>query len=132
MILKGEKIILRPIELSDIDQLLNINDIDVRQTLLSVFPLNRVREEEWVRSLYSSERKDVVFGIVPLNQETLIGTTGLHTIDWVNRLAGFGIAITDKRFWNMGFGTEATKLILKYAFEYLNLNRVALSVYEYN
>lgn len=131
MIFKGEKIILRPVELSDIDQLLNINDIDVRQTLLSVFPLNRVREEEWVRSLYSSER-NVVFGIVPLNQETLIGTTGLHRIDWVNRLAEFGITITDKRFWNMGFGTEATKLTLKYAFEYLNLNRVSLNVYEYN
>ncbi len=97
LIFKGEKIILRPVEPSDIDQLLNINDIDVRQTLLSVFPLNRVREEEWVRSLYSSER-NVVFGIVPLNQETLIGTTGLHSIDWVNRLAEFGIAITDKRF----------------------------------
>ncbi len=131
LILKGEKIILRPVELSDIEQLLNINDPEVRQNLLLVFPLNRIREEEWVRSLYSNQ-KDVVFAVVPTNVEKLVGTTGLHQIDWVNRAAEFGIAITDKKYWNTGLGTEATKLTLKYAFEYLNLNRVSLRVYEYN
>lgn len=131
MILKGERIILRPIELSDIDRLLNINDEEIRQYLLSVFPLNRLREEEWVRNLYASQR-DIVFAIVPVEMDQLVGTTGLHSIDWVNRCAEFGIAVTDKNFWGLGLGTEATELTLKYAFEYLNLNRVQLRVYEYN
>jgi len=131
LIFKGQKVILRPVELSDLKQLLNINDPEVRQNLLSVFPLNQVREEEWVKGLYSSQ-KDVVFGVVPMGEEKLIGTTGLHGIDWVNRVAEFGIAITDKNYWNMGLGTEATQLTLKYAFEFLNLNRVSLRVYEYN
>lgn len=131
MILKGEKIMLRPVELSDLDRLLNINDEEVRQYLLSVFPLNRIREEEWIRNLYSSQR-DIVLAVVPLETNQLVGTTGLHSIDWVNRCAEFGIAITDKNFWNQGLGTEATRLTLKYAFEYLNLNRVQLRVYDYN
>jgi len=37
MWLKGEKINLRPVELSDIDELMNINDEEVRRNLLSVF-----------------------------------------------------------------------------------------------
>jgi RimJ/RimL family protein N-acetyltransferase len=34
--------------------------------------------------------------------------------------------------WNKGFGTEAMKLILRYAFDLLNLNRISLTVFEYN
>ncbi|MEJ5230068.1 MAG: GNAT family protein [Pseudothermotoga sp.] len=131
MILKGEKIVLRPVELSDIEQLLNINDLEVRENLLSVFPLNHIREEEWVRSLYSTQR-DVVFAVVPIEEDKLVGTTGLHGIDWVNRVAEFGIAITDKQYWNRGLGSEAVSLTLKYGFEYLNLHRITLRVYEYN
>lgn len=129
MILRGERILLRPVELSDINRLLNINDEEVRQYLLSVFPLNRLREEEWVRNLYTNQR-DIVFAIVPAEMDQLVGTTGLHSIDWVNRCAEFGIAVTDKNFWDLGLGTEAIELTLKYAFEYLNC--VQLCVYEYN
>jgi RimJ/RimL family protein N-acetyltransferase len=131
MILRGERIVLRPVEISDIDRLLNINDEEVRQYLLSVFPLNKIREEEWVKNLYISQR-DIVFAIAPVETNQLVGTTGLHSIDWVNRCAEFGIAITDRSYWNLGLGTEATQLTLKYAFEYLNMNRVQLKVYEYN
>ncbi|GAB4308145.1 MAG: hypothetical protein PWQ72_1231 [Pseudothermotoga sp.] len=111
--------------------MLNINDEEVRANLLSSFPINRLREEEWVKNLYANQR-DIVMGIVPFEGKKLVGTTGLHGIDWVNRNAEFGIAITDKNYWNRGFGTEATILMLKYAFEYLNLHRVSLRVYEYN
>jgi RimJ/RimL family protein N-acetyltransferase len=34
--------------------------------------------------------------------------------------------------WGKGYGSEATRLVLRYAFETLNLNRVWLHVYEYN
>ncbi|HBT40371.1 MAG: GCN5-related N-acetyltransferase [Thermotoga sp. 50_1627] len=131
MVLRGERIILRPVELSDIDRLLNINDEEVRQYLLSVFPLNKIREEEWVKNLYTGQR-DIVFAIAMAETNQLVGTTGLHSIDWVNRCAEFGIAVTDKSYWNSGLGTQATQLTLRYAFEYLNMNRVQLRVYEYN
>jgi RimJ/RimL family protein N-acetyltransferase len=131
MWLKGEKINLRPVELSDIEELMNINDEDVRRNLLSVFPLNRLKEEEWIKNLYRDEHS-FVFAIVSLEREMLIGTCGLERINWVNRSAEFGIAITDKSFWNMGYGTEATKIMLRYGFELLNLHRISLYVYDYN
>jgi len=132
MILKGEKIILRPVEPSDIETIVShINDEEIRNYLQMVFPLNTVREQEWVKNLYR-DQNNIVFGIVPKNNEVIIGTTGLHDINWIDRVAEFGIVIFDKASWNMGFGTEATKLMLKYAFEHLNLHKIFLRVCEYN
>ena len=44
----------------------------------------------------------------------------------------FGIVIGAKSEWGKGYGTEATSLMVQYAFETLNLNRVWLHVYEFN
>ncbi|MCD6267397.1 MAG: GNAT family N-acetyltransferase [Thermotogaceae bacterium] len=132
MILKGEKVILRPVEPDDVERIVShINDEEVRSYLQMVFPLNTTREREWVENLYK-DQKNLVFGIVPRNNEVIVGTTSFHNIDWIDRVAEFGIVIFDKASWNMGFGTEAIRLMLKYAFEHLNLHKVFLRVYEYN
>lgn len=107
-----------------------INDEELRQYLALTFPINKIMEEEWIRNS-SNNRTNVNFSIETL-EGVLIGATGLKDIDWVNRSAEFGIAIFDKKYWNKGMGTEATKLMLRYAFEYLNLNRIFLRTYEYN
>jgi RimJ/RimL family protein N-acetyltransferase len=62
----------------------------------------------------------------------LIGAAGLHEVDFKNRHAAFGLSLGDKEEWGKGYGTEATALVVKYAFETLNLNRVWLHVFEYN
>jgi RimJ/RimL family protein N-acetyltransferase len=38
------------------------------------------------------------------------------------------IAIYNPEFWSKGYGKEATKLVLKYSFDILNLNRIQLHV----
>jgi diamine N-acetyltransferase len=38
----------------------------------------------------------------------------------------------EKSAWDKGYGTEATRLMVRYAFDTLNLNRVWLHVYEDN
>jgi len=43
-----------------------------------------------------------------------------------------GIIIGDKSAWDQGFGTDAVRALLRHAFETLNLNRVALRVFETN
>jgi RimJ/RimL family protein N-acetyltransferase len=53
-------------------------------------------------------------------------------MDWVNRSAEVGIFIGDKPSWNQGYGREAMRLMLKHAFETLNLNRVYLRVFAEN
>jgi RimJ/RimL family protein N-acetyltransferase len=44
----------------------------------------------------------------------------------------FGIGIGVTSMWGKGYGTEATRLLVRHAFQTLNLNRVGLEVYEFN
>lgn len=59
----------------------------------------------------------------------IVNEKGLHVgnikliIDWKMRKAEVGQLI-DKKHWNKGYGSFARKLIIKYAFEVLNLHRV--------
>jgi RimJ/RimL family protein N-acetyltransferase len=38
----------------------------------------------------------------------------------------------DSDYWSLGLGSEATKLMMRYAFDTLNLNRIQLHVYSEN
>jgi ribosomal-protein-alanine N-acetyltransferase len=64
--------------------------------------------------------------------DRLIGAVGLQAIDFRSRHANFGMAIGVAAEWGKGYGTEATRLMVQYAFATLNLQRVWLHVVEYN
>jgi len=129
----GERIYLRPLELEDVERCMKwINDPEVNHFLVSGrFPINQLREEEWLRNHYKSD-KDVIFAICLKEKDRHIGNCGLHLINWVDRNAVLGIMIGEKHYWNKGYGTEAVKLLLKYAFSILNLVRVELTVFDFN
>ncbi|HEX5164195.1 MAG TPA: GNAT family protein [Thermomicrobiales bacterium] len=67
-------------------------------------------------------------------KETLrpIGTTDLFDVDFRWRVGNFGIMIGEAEARGQGYGTEATRLMLDYAFTALGLNNVMLTVAEYN
>ncbi len=128
----GTRIYLRPLEHADVPQVTQwINDPEITRTLLMYRPMSSHDEEAWIASLGSST-DDIVLGVALQDGDTLIGTVGLHRIDWKNRHASFGILIGEKSEWGKGYGTEATGLMTAYAFDTLNLNRVWLHVYEHN
>ena len=80
-------------------------------------------------------RKDknlFLFGIRTLDGDQLIGNCSLMQTDWRNRKAVLGIGIGDKAYWGKGYGSEATALLMEYAFDELNLHRVELEVYDFN
>jgi RimJ/RimL family protein N-acetyltransferase len=61
-----------------------------------------------------------------------IGHANLRGIDHRHRTAEFGITIGDPADRGKGYGTEATRLILDYAFTALGLHNVLLDTNEYN
>jgi diamine N-acetyltransferase len=61
-----------------------------------------------------------------------IGVCRLFDLDERNRAAAFAILIGEPAYRGRGYGTEATRLTLDYAFSVLGLHSVALTVYEYN
>ena len=71
------------------------------------------------------------FSIRALADDKLIGFLGL----WLNLIhaeAWVGIGIGDRDYWGKGYGTDAMKLCLRYAFMELGLQRVSLGLHEYN
>lgn len=61
-----------------------------------------------------------------------IGTVSLFHIDYRNGSADFGILIGEGDMRGQGYGTEATRLMLDYAFTALGLRNVGLTVAEWN
>lgn len=130
----GRSIYLRPVERGDADEFQTwMNDQEVVRNLLIHRPMTRDDEMRFAeRATSGGDPTEAIFAIVRRRGDLLIGTTGLHGIDWRRRLACFGIEIGRKEEWGKGFGTEATSLMVGYAFRTLNLNRVWLTVYEFN
>jgi RimJ/RimL family protein N-acetyltransferase len=62
----------------------------------------------------------------------LIGTCALSQLDSDNGSALYHITIGEKDAWGLGYGTEATRLMLDHAFGTLNLHRIGLSVFSFN
>ncbi len=125
---QGERIYFRPLELEDEAALRRwINDPLNRRYLRHFGPLNAQREREFIESQGKSPN-DYVFGVVVKNSDAFIGVIGLHGVDAINRSVGLGIYIGDHAAKGHGYGREAVRLALKFAFEELNLNRVELGV----
>jgi RimJ/RimL family protein N-acetyltransferase len=73
------------------------------------------------------------FTIRALEDDRLLGDINLDVIDnWGSRDAFVGIAIGSRADWGKGYGTDAMKIALRFAFHELNLRRVTLTVFEYN
>ncbi len=72
------------------------------------------------------------FRLRTIADDVLIGGAGLFEIQWANQVASFGIAIGDPVYWGRGYGSDAMRLILGYAFRELNLYRVSSSTIAYN
>jgi len=128
----GDRIYLRALEPEDAPALKQfISDPEVTRTLMAYRPYTIAQELEFIERA-TKQDNDIVLGIATKSEDKLIGTTGLHRIDWRDRRTEFGILIGAKDEWNKGYGTDATRTIVRYAFETLNLNRVGLRVYEHN
>lgn len=125
---KFEKVYLRPLEKGDLLLCCRwINDPEVRQYLASQNLPSLQKEEGWYDSLQKSD-KDLVLVITDKSNHTSIGIVGLHNIDWRNRFGTTGAIIGEKEFWEIGYGTEAKLLLLKYAFDTLGLEKIGSSV----
>ncbi|MGF1438269.1 GNAT family N-acetyltransferase [Bacillus thuringiensis] len=67
-----------------------------------------------------------------IDKDRLIGFVAIHSIEWKNCTGLLSIGSGESSNRNKGYGSDALKLILRYAFHELNLDRVGLEVIEYN
>jgi len=128
----GETVYLRPLELDDLNLCQKwMNDPAVRRFISPVRPLNQLAERAFLEELHKRP-DDIIMAIVLRDADRHIGNTGLHHTNHVDRMAEFGIAIGETDCWQKGYGTEATRLMVDYGFNTLNLNRLYLRVHADN
>ena len=64
--------------------------------------------------------------------EKYVGHCGLSNFDKVNRTCELSVEIGDKVYWGQGYGREVVRLLLDYAFQHRNMNRVWLQTHSQN
>ncbi len=76
----------------------------------------------------TESQNSIIFVVCDSATGQPIGTAGLYLISWTCRRAQFNILLGEPSFYSKGYGTEVADLIIKYAFERLNLNTIYLGV----
>lgn len=127
--LTTQNLVLRPPELADLPFFARwINQPEMRQFLAVRTPYSELAEQDWLERIMrpSTPPTDITFAIdlVENDTRTLIGTMGLHQIDWFNRRAMTGSYIGDPQHRGKGYGREAKLALLKYAFDTLDLQKI--------
>lgn len=129
-VLRGPRVLLRPLASTDLRRCVKwFSDPEVIYFLGRNAPVTMAEEERWFRD-YERRTDEQIFAIEVEGNH--IGNLGLHKIDRVHRKADVGIVIGEPTLWSKGYGTEAMRVALGYAFDVLGLNKVSLDVLEYN
>jgi len=129
--IKGEKIYLRPLLRTDLNDIYLgwVNDAEVTQFMIRPFPLTMEEIEGYYEHM-TQTNDNVIFAICTISSDTHVGNITLNDINWISRVANTGIMIGDSMSWHKGIGTEATRLLVYYAFNWLNLRKIWAGVNE--
>jgi RimJ/RimL family protein N-acetyltransferase len=104
--------------------------------LLAAEPSNQHSVEKIRQWIDQDQQEDDLtscsFAIRTLDDNRLIGFIGLEGDLFPHGEAFVGIGIGVRESWGKGYGTDAMKIILHFAFQELNLRRVSLDTFEYN
>ncbi|MEP6928094.1 MAG: GNAT family protein [Ginsengibacter sp.] len=121
-ILESDKLLIKPTEESDLNELMQLRwDADVMSNLLHE-PIGMKQQMEWFKNISA---KDIVMTIFLKSEENLniIGTTGLYNINMRHQTATLKIRISPTA-QGKGIGPKLFIMILDYAFGTLNLRKI--------
>ncbi len=132
-VLRGVKTVLRPIDENDLE-LLHKWENDPEVTYFLNADRYRSMSHEEIQRRYRQIRMDPtmeLFIIETLRGER-IGMIGYDNFSVERRSFRVYIGIGEKQYWNQGYGTDAMCALLRYGFSNLQVERIYLSVYDFN
>jgi RimJ/RimL family protein N-acetyltransferase len=131
-LLQGEKVILRAPMRDDLRRMWEFrNDLEM-ELAGGGDPPWPVSYEIMEREFGSGQSTDDRPGFAIEADGKYIGGCALFNFNWTARSAECGIGIGDPAYRNRGYGRDALKVLLDYAFRLRNLNRVWLNVHANN
>jgi RimJ/RimL family protein N-acetyltransferase len=135
LLISGERVALGPLRADLAPAYARwFNDPEVRQGILRRGIKTAETEAAWATTAMAAaaEPRPTVahFTVYDVSDFRPVGATDLFEIDHLMGRAGFGIVIGERR--GRGLGTEATRLVLRWAFEVLGLHNVLLGAWASN
>ncbi len=83
-----------------------------------------LEQVEEIYPIHDKNKKNILFTIIEQKSNQHIGICGLQKIDWNEKNAFLRIIIGDRNFWDGKTALESEKLLIKFAFDELKLNKV--------
>mgnify|MGYP001613484527 CR=1 FL=1 len=125
--LEGERLYLRPITIDDVNETYVewLNDPEVNQFLENRFEVHTLASARAYLQKISQNSTNVFLVMVRKDTEAHIGNIKLGPIDLHHQYGSIGLLIGDKNSWGKGVATEAVQLLTQYAFDTLNLHKLA-------
>ncbi len=121
-ILRGSIVTMRPFSHADAELFVGwLADPEVTRTILRVFPPSLEAEHEWIERVARADT-ELMWGLE--YEGRLVGTSGLHNIDWANQHAQTGTVVGDRSLWGKGIGGEAMRLRTRYCFTQTTLRKL--------
>ena len=133
-ILEGTLVRLAALTEDDAEHLVRFQRNAAYARLLDSWPARPRSKAEVVKWILDDAKRESIyhFSIRTLDTDEFLGFAELDGIDWSHGSTGLGIGLGDPASWGKGYGRDAMKLLLNFAFNEMNMHRVGLTVFAYN
>jgi diamine N-acetyltransferase len=130
--LTSARVCLRPFAKDDLQYIQKWSqDAELRKLIGEVAPMSRLETQKWYKEL-QADKDRVWFAIVLKKDGRVIGEAGLLRMFRPWRNTDMTIIIGEKDAWGKGYGTEAGRLLLDYAFRQLGFHKISIGVVGFN
>jgi ribosomal-protein-alanine N-acetyltransferase len=137
MKLVTKRLILRDLRMKDVKSIVeNVNNLNVSKWVIMVpHPYKLKDAKKWIKDVSKKERgkkrDSYTFGIELKSEKKIIGSIGVHKINKFFETATVGYWLGQK-YWRQGYGSEALRVILDFAFRKLKLRRLDATIIKEN
>lgn len=131
---RGQKIRLTAVTKQDYSALISWHEDSTFHRNMSSYPASPQSEEQiasWIEGVQKSS-SGFIFALRPVDSEELVGVAMLSDIVWSTGVGTVIIGIGDSKHRGQGYGRDAMQVLMRYAFDELNLHRLGLTVFSYN
>jgi UDP-4-amino-4,6-dideoxy-N-acetyl-beta-L-altrosamine N-acetyltransferase len=131
--ISGKTIELRCLEHDDLSRIVEWrNQKEIRKFFFDKSLISMSSQKKWFERYLEDPSKEIFIAVSKQTTKP-IGMIGLYQIDPNNHKAEIGSTMVgDPSMWGKGTAAEMIGLVLEYAFEDLNLNRIYAYAVDYN
>tara|TARA_B000000460_G_scaffold162254_1_gene115016 strand:- start:235 stop:678 length:444 start_codon:yes stop_codon:yes gene_type:complete len=97
-----------------------------------IFPHTLAQQKNHLKSIKIDKQNLQLAIVLKIKQPILIGSIGLHNIDWTHRTGDISILIGEQEGRGKGIGRKAINILVNHAFKKMNLRKLTAGMWAKN